>query len=730
MSFVGSSTPRDHNTTSNTTTFLLFNPNDMQFGTSSFHEDLDASFLNLLNLKDNNNKNENPQKKNEINENEQKFYDERNIIKNNDFPSNKNNFNFINNRNQEQGNNFNLNERQINDGEQFGFLKEKEARFLEDKIPYVKYDAVYSQKNTLNFYRNSDTQIKNSNLNDKMISENQSNDLFLRDNEHKPFEERQLFVATDQFHSNFHKNFDGLRNLNSNNVNEKKTSDIDKFNERFKMLNENNLLGTACSPGKTERKIEFPTIKGNIAPLTIRSSEEMNYKNNEINMNLKPEVYNYSSPYNFYVSDNGQKNDVFSEQKNDIINAEKNKESKFEKNARTNSIQDWKFVNNNFTTRTMTNFSVPNENYKVYYPDNAPEANYEYMSSPSKKIASTNFLVEKEKKTENMIQYVVSPPKIINNPVNIKKSGNFEPIISPQRKFGSGHVSDNRKEELNLFRKPDNIESNVYQIRDIKPPVIEKKQPVIYPKQNEPQMILKKTQVGSPLDYDLKQDFRQKNQADSINYSSKMENVSTTIKEIDDLLDKLAPIRKYYETKKSTKNEISNQTSTSSGTCHKNVVTSEEIDSFSRDKMLTRQNESFSKEKNNVLQKVISKLERSMYNRYRDLPKLLFSMSNFFKNVLNNSSDSRMMSADIKESEEILKEIMLTFDHSDFLKTDWIICCRGVNICKEKLKMLKFSNLSGSFSREINTSLILSNELEKLEAIDSFTMLDGYDLEN
>ena len=146
--------------------------------------------------------------------------------------------------------------------------------------------------------------------------------------------------------------------------------------------------------------------------------------------------------------------------------------------------------------------------------------------------------------------------------------------------------------------------------------------------------------------------------------------------------------------------------------------------------MLIRQNESFSKEKNNSLQKVIAKLERSIYNKYRDLPKHLFSMANIFKNILNNSSDRRMMSADIKESEIILNEIMLTLDNSDFLKTDWLICCRGVNICKEKLKILKISNLSGSFSREINTSLILSNELEKLDAIDSFTMLEGYDLEN
>ena len=138
MSFVPS-IPRDQNTTANTTTFLVFNPNDMQFGASSFHEDLDASFLNLLNLKDNNSKKEN----------EPKFYDEKNFNKSSDYTSIKNNFNSITNRNQER-NNYNINERHMNDGrEQFVYLKEKEQGFFENNNPNFKYDDVFSHQSPL-----------------------------------------------------------------------------------------------------------------------------------------------------------------------------------------------------------------------------------------------------------------------------------------------------------------------------------------------------------------------------------------------------------------------------------------------------------------------------------------------------------------------------------------------------------------------------------------------------
>lgn len=722
MSFIPSNF-RDQNTSSNTTTFLVFNPNDMQFGASSFHEDLDSSFLNLLNLKDNHSKREN----------EPKFYDDRNYIKNSDYSSNKNNFNSISNRNQEK-NNPNINEKQMNDGrEQFISLKGKEAGFLEDKNQQFKYDDLFSHKDNMRFYRNSDTQIKILNLNEKKPSENQNNDLFLKDKEYysyKSYEEREKKFATVEFQHNFPKNSDEshkISNLNSNKVPETTPSEIDKFNERFNMLKDKNLLGITCSPGITEKKIDFPTVKGTIPTLNTQNSEKINVQNNKINMKSNP----YDSPF-IYASDCKQKNDLISTlDKNNESNGEKNI-----KNFRTNSFQDCNFQNKDFPAKTMANLNLPTENYKLYYPDpikppkNPYEPNYESTDFFSKKMASTHFSVEREKKSQNVVPFV-SPPKIVSHPVNIKKKSNFEPLFLAKERIENFHGYESNGEELNLFRKPENVEKNAYQIRDIKPPVIERKQPIIFPKQNDPQ-ILKRTQVGSPRETDSKHehDNRQKNQADPINYSSKIENVSTTIKEIDDLLDKLAPIRKYYETRKSTKAEISNQTSTSSGTCQKNVMNSEEIDSFSKEKMQIRQNESFSKEKNNFLQKVIAKLERSMYNRYRDLPKLIFSITNFFKNVLNNSSDRRTMSADIKEIEVLLNEIMLTFDNSDFLKADWLICCRGVNICKEKLKILKMSNLSGSFSREINTSLILSNELEKLDAIDSFTMLEGYDLEN
>lgn len=217
----------------------------------------------------------------------------------------------------------------------------------------------------------------------------------------------------------------------------------------------------------------------------------------------------------------------------------------------------------------------------------------------------------------------------------------------------------------------------------------------------------------SPLNYQISSERNVKNfekpnlSPNKAKYNAKIDDVSNTLKEIDELLGKIEPIKRHYETKKSMNKENSSQSS----------VSTSNLTNLSAKKEINEENEKDAynfKEKNLILSKILKKIENCIeWVKERPIGKLLMKICRLLGNIKANDWNFSEIQNDINRIDNILEDYYV-LDPELQWKTEFLLINRGLFICKEKILQKQTEKFI---------------EKQFLTRIESISMLEEYDLE-